>query len=623
MKKKIGLTLIAVFSAFALYSQDSYSPLKPEFTTDMNFSSGIRNIDQNATVDEIPGLSSEYSADIGVKLKGSFSRASEWGVEKEDGIEWKSGIGYEAGLSVDMAKVYSAFEGTKNYNETSDTNHYSLIQPMIDWYEANASKYGLPYSPFEGQITTGSRWPTTNYGSSSGRYQFINGSTVEPASDVNWTSTVWADAELLYNDVKYYIERAINQLDTDVFSTGNISQAEYADMDDAKKNKAEMKMKAKRDFAAVASGRGTSKSIKDAVTSGYVSITNIGGVLDARIDFLGKRLTAGEKLFSYLAGQSTSGSALTLSMKKGFVPGLEASLFTGIAGGKKQEAENFDTDALDYWRGIDGEWSAGGKARYTTYFENLGGTLQAQVQGIWSDILVADKNFAVDAGVSYKADGFVNYGAGVEAMFLNWKDREDANSDYRTAYSGLANANVGAFGAEIDLLAQYKTSAFEHRIWTSEDRFYGYSLDSDYYIANAKPAAKLRGTLKFNPQYFVNYDFIDISAGYEAFIYGENFSFDGQGIFGKVSVGIEDFTTIPLTLYGGMNYYKNKNLPVWADYENLPAQNFLDFTKISAGISFSPARYFELSAEYTSNPSYSRRNAERISSFTLNGTLKF
>lgn len=397
MKKKIGLTLIAVFSAFALYAQDSYSPLKPEFTTDMNFSSGIRNIDQNATVDEVPGLSSEYSADIGVKLKGSFSRASEWGVEKEDGIEWKSGIGYEAGLSVDMAKVYSAFEGTKNYNETSDTNHYSLIQPMIDWYEANASKYGLPYSPFEGQIT-GSRWPTTDYGSSSGRYQFINGSTVEPASDVNWTSTVWADAALLYNDVKYYIERAINQLNTDVFTTGDISQAEYADMYDADKNKAEMKMKAKRDFAAVASGRGTSKSIKDAISSGYVSITNIGGVLDARIDFLGKRLTAGEKLFSYLAGQSTTGSALTLSMKKGFVPGLEASVFTGIAGGKKQEAENFDTDALDYWRGIDGEWSAGGKARYTTYFENLGGTLQAQVQGIWSDILVADKNFAVDAG---------------------------------------------------------------------------------------------------------------------------------------------------------------------------------------------------------------------------------
>ena len=62
--KKIGMVSLAAFTAFAMYAQDSYSSLKPEFSTNLNFSSGIKNIDENATVDAVPGVSNEYDATI-------------------------------------------------------------------------------------------------------------------------------------------------------------------------------------------------------------------------------------------------------------------------------------------------------------------------------------------------------------------------------------------------------------------------------------------------------------------------------------------------------------------------------------------------------------------------------
>lgn len=620
---KKAATVLAAFAALSVcaFAQESYSGVYPEISTEMTFSSGIKNIDENATVDEIPGLSSEYTADIGIQIKGSFSRASEWGVEKEDGIQWKSGVGYEAGFTVDMSKVYEAVNASDSSSSSSSTsNHYSRIQPMINWYEANMSKYGLPYDP----CGTGTgMWPSTSYGGSSSRYQFIIGSTVEPASDVNWTSQKWADAQALYNEIYYHIKTAIDQLDYSLLATGDVSYASYQDMSSSEKEKAELKMKAKREFEAIVDGDSDSTDLKDAVKEAYITITNIAGAADARVDFMGKRLLAGDKIFSHLAGQSEGGSALTVSLKKGLVQGLEASVFTGIAGGEEQVAEDYDTDTLDYWPGIDGEWAAGAKARYTFYAESLGATIQAQVQGIASDMLVAKKNFALDAGLSYSAKGFVGYGAYIEAMLLNWKDRTDDNADYDFSKSVAAGADVSFFGATLSAAGSWKSAFFEHKVWSSTDRFYGYSAASDYYIANTEQAAKAQASLSFNPQYFTGYDFVTLSGGVEAFLYGDDLDVNGKGFFGKLELDAEDFTTIPLTVYGGFNYYKNSELIEWSDYSTLPDQDFADFTKFSAGAVFAPVKYLELSAEYASSPSYSRRNSERISSFTVNGKIKF
>ena len=124
---KKAATVLAAFAALSVcaFAQESYSGVYPEISTEMTFSSGIKNIDENATVDEIPGLSSEYTADIGIQIKGSFSRASEWGVEKEDGIQWKSGVGYEAGFTVDMSKVYEAVNASDSSSSSSSSSSVS------------------------------------------------------------------------------------------------------------------------------------------------------------------------------------------------------------------------------------------------------------------------------------------------------------------------------------------------------------------------------------------------------------------------------------------------------------------------------------------------------------------
>ena len=232
--KKIYAILAGAALMLPAFTQESVNSLHPEFNADVSFSAGAFNIDKNETVKEIPGLSNDYDAELNVVIKGGFSKAGEWAVEKEDGIEYRNEVGYEAGLAVDLAVLDKLSSGSSasSYSETSNTNHYSLIQPMIDWYEASWKKYGLP-SPSALGFPGGNPWPATSYGSSTGHYQFIKGSTVEKASDVVWDSKKWADAEALYQDIKTTITNAINALSSDEFGTSDVNQIEYQSKSDS------------------------------------------------------------------------------------------------------------------------------------------------------------------------------------------------------------------------------------------------------------------------------------------------------------------------------------------------------------------------------------------------------
>ena len=626
MKKEKILSVVLFSAAFACVSwaQDSYSSLKPSITAGASVSTGIENIDGNPEYEAVPGLSSDYSVDTSIDISGSFTRASEWAVEKENGIESKKGIGYEAGLSVDMAAIYnSAASSSSSYTESSNTNHYSLIQPMIDWYEANEAKYGLPYSPITAcGKSWGSKWPTTSYGESSSRYQFIQGSLVERADDVNWDSQKWADAQCLYTDIKYAIQTAIKTLYSDVFSTGNIDQNDYASLSSENKRLAELKMKAISEFEKVAAGTTSSDSPLDAINSAYIAITNIGGLADVRLDFLGKRLTVGKDIYSYLAGQSESGSAATVSLKRGFVQGLEASVSLGLAGGEEQTAEDWDTSSLEYYSGMPGELALKGFARYNTFFENLGADFSAEFGAVASDLMASTGNFAVDAAASYKSHTAISYGSDLEAMLLNYKDREVDSASYQMAYSFAAKLYGGAYGANASLGCQYKSANFTHKQYTSSDRFYGYSLEGDFYTANAAQALKFAGEISFNPEYFISYDIFDVTAGGEGLLYNQ-FELYSYGAYLDLSFDMQDIVNVPVKLYSAFHFYQNTKLSVWDDMSSLPEQNFYDFTTIKAGISFKPVKVLELSLEYASSPSYSRRTDERISSLLVSGKMLF
>ncbi|MBP5251491.1 MAG: hypothetical protein J6Z17_03650 [Treponema sp.] len=617
--KKITFLIFAAVLVLPAAAQDSGTALHPEFGADVSFSSGYFNIDENETVKEIPGLSSGYDANLDVTIKGSFSRASEWAVEKEDGIEARNGIGYEAGLGIDLNLLNNAVNNT-GYSESSTTNHYSLIQPMIDWYEANWRKYRLP-SPQNLGFVKGEPWPTTSYGMSDDRYQFIKGSTVEKSVDVLWDDTKWADGEALYNDIKYKISSVIDSVASDSLGTGNINQNEYQNYDEELKKTAQLKMKAKREFEKVAKGSSSAALLKDSVSSAYIKITNIGGVADTRIDFLGKRLTVGKSITSYIAGQTEKGAAVDVSLKQGLIKGLQADFAVGLAGGNSQEPDNLDTIILDYYEGLDGELAFKAGAKYSLFVEPLSANVFIGAEGILSDVLVAEKNFAFDAYARFERAGFISFDAGVEGLFLNYKNREEDNADYESAFSFAGDASVRLLGLRASASGQYKTKYFSHENYNStEDRFYGYTVDSDYYVANLKDAALAKVKFEFNPQYFIAYDVINLSAGLEALMYDSKVN--GIGAEAGAEIGFEDMFNVPVTLFGKAHYYKNSELTEWDDYKNLPEQDFMDFTQIRAGVKFNPVKQIELSCEYVTSPSYSRYNSERISSLTLNGRIK-
>ena len=620
MKKIYAILAAGVLLALPAFTQESSSPLHPEFDADVSFSAGAFNIDKNETVKEVPGLSSEYDADITLKIKGGFNKASEWAVEKEDGIELRNNVGYEVGVSADLNALSKAVSGGSSYVETSNTNHYSLIQPMIDWYESNWQKYGLP-SPAALAFPSGTPWPTTEYGSSTGRYQFIMGSTVEDARNVVWDSTKWADAEALYQDIKYRISAKIDAIDVNGLATSDVNQIEYQTLSDSEKRVAQLKMKAKSEFSKVAKGTVSATSLADALSSAYIKVTNIANVADVRIDFAGKRLSVGRNINSYLAGQTTGGAAVDVSLKQGLIKGLQFNVAAGLAGGEAQQVENYDTTSLEYYAGRPGELAFKAGAKYNMFLEPLSMNIFVGADAVYSDALVSSGNFAVDAFATVQRAGIVSFDAGFEGLVLNYKDRDIDNGDYNMAFSMAANANLTAFGAKLNVNGQYKTKYFSHETYnTTEDRFYGYTVDSDYYVANLKDAMIAKASFEFNPKYFISYDIVTLKFGGEMFMYDSKLN--GLGAEAALEVGFEDLINLPVTIFGKAHYYKNSALTEWADYANFAKQGIIDFTQIRAGVKFNPVKQLDLSAEYVTSPSYLRNNNERISSFTLNGTIK-
>lgn len=615
-----GITAV-ICSLLSLQAQDTTKKLFPDFSSTIETSFGAKNLDGSSESTEIPGISAGgINADLNLKIKGSFSRASEWSVEKENGIEQKSGIGYEAGLSVNMAKLYEAAAENSGYTAASDTNFYSLIQPMIDWYEANRARFGLPYNPCK--TPGGSPWPTTSYGGSSSRYRFIIGATVERSDDVAWTTAKWADAQALYNEIKNDISTAIDELYAGDLSTGDVSQFVYAGLSDADKRKAENKQKAIKEFKDVSSGTAEAASALSAISEAWIKITNIGHAADVRLDFAGRKLSAGNMLVSGLAGTTCKGSALAVSLKNGLVPGLEAEVAAGLAGGEAQTPENYDTQSLDYWPGIKSELALRTSARYTVFFQDISSELSVQGQGILTDMLVASNNFAVDAGVRWNTYGILSYGAGVEGMFINWRDRNVYDSDYKTSFSAAGDASAGAYGATLSAAASYKNKQFSSAVTdSSEDRFYGTSCDADYASANLNQAFKWNASLSFNPQYFCGLNIVTLTGGTTYFYYGDSLRMDGTGFFVNVETDLYDIIGIPVALYGKADYYRNPELTEWSDMSSLPDRTLIDFTSWKAGLTFTPVKAVELSVEYASNPSLSRRNSERISSLVCTGKI--
>ena len=616
-----GILLSALVTAGA-FAQDSERKIEPDFTLQVETTAGSDNLSGNKSVESIPGVSaSGLNSDLRLLIKGSFTRSSEWGVEKADGITRKDGIGYEAGMTLDIAKLNAIAKGDSAVT-TGNSSYYSRIQSMIDWYERNRGRFSLPYNPCE--TTTGTPWPTTAYGSSSSRYQFIKGSTVEPGYNVKWTSKKWADAQALYNEIKNDIETKIDEMYTGDLSTGDVSQFTYAGLTSSQKEKAEKKQRALKEFKDIASGTTASSSVTDAVTEAFIKVTNILHAADFRFDFTGKTLSAGRLISSELAGTTKSGAAAELSVKNGLFPGLKASLSGGLAGGEKSTAENYDTDVLDYWPGIKSELAAKADVQYITFIEPFQSELTVQAQGIMTDMLVANKNFAADMYVGIQKYGVLSGGGNIEGMFINWRDRLDDDSDYDTSWSLAGGLNAGFMGAGIEGTAAYKTKGFEHiTVKTTEDRFYGRTCDSDYSAANLEKAVKTRAAVSFNPEYFLGMNVITVKVGAEAFLYNDDLAVNGKGIFTEVKLPMKDLIDVPLELTGRLSYYKNSELREWSDYSSFDELKTIDYMTWSAGASFTPVRSFSMNASYTSSPSYSRIDSERISTLAFTGKITF
>ena len=306
-------------------------------------SSGIvfNNLANNLFVSSIPGLSGTTNlSNIELLISSEiFNPENQFSLYK--GIfSSSSGLGFSAGIVMNVADLFDTTKSASKTSFTSDTSGYPLIQKMIDWYVNNRDRYGLPATPF------GTSWPSTSYGASAGRYRFITGNTVEPIEWVVWDQAKWSDARALYQDIKNAIEATIEAMTTSVTTGGgeHINQFDFRTLPADQQALVIKEQEASDSFNSYVYGSSASFAINGVtIEKGWLSFTNIAGVLDARLDFTGASMRQGALVASPRAVQEKSGLALTLAMRRGLLPGLGLSLGSFVSGGTASKTEDWNT----------------------------------------------------------------------------------------------------------------------------------------------------------------------------------------------------------------------------------------------------------------------------------------
>jgi len=622
MIRKLQSFLVLIVASLSLSAQDKATPPASQLSGSLTLRVAEKNLLGSPYIPDVPGLSADLgSAALSLKFVDGLSYSYLDAYQLQDGVRRSTRMGYEAAIVLDAANLYSYTAQVSKYSSGGDYSSYGIIQAMIDWYENNSRRFGLPLSPYPSGA-----WPTDNYdGSSSGRTRFIYGKTVEPISYVAWDSTKWYDAQKLASEIKLKIELAIDNISADASSGKIVDQYAYAKMTQAKRALAQTELKAWTDFHVVSDGV-DSKAVMSGpkFQSAYIKFTNIAGALDARIDLAGARLTNGRLVPSPRMEQPATGASLGFALPAGLLPGLSASVAASVVGGSVSLIENFETKNSE---AIEGEASWLGLKLMAGY--SVPDFASVDLSILWPDLVSRPLTVAATAHAKASRPGDLAWNVAAEGSFLLWQDRyiEDPAAVAAFAFGSEGGATIA--GISPRALFLYKSEGF----WglggnNSEDRFPGSDLRGDFDAAKVKDAAALDLGLGYDPERLLGASIVTIEGGYRIFIYGPTSSAAsalGQGWYAGLGLSLLDALEIPLALaakatnYANWGPYEGK----YADWSKAPDAGLLTGLSWSANLDWEPSKEIKVGIEGSGRESGWRMDTKRIVSLGLNASIKF
>lgn len=568
-------------------------------------------------VSDVPGFSGILSTDLELRLSSSAYRAAADRSVYKGVLTETRGLGYEFGAVIDMADMLDLGSVTSKASFDADTSGYPLVQPMLDWYSNNYARYGMP--PMS--------WPTTSYGASSGRYQFIHGHTAEPIEWVAWDQAKWSDARALYVDLVDAIKNAIEAISPDVTSGSgeHINQYSFQALSAPAKEKVLAEQDAYDGFQAFVYGSNGALSVNGIkIVKAWLAFTNLFGVMDARLDYKGSALSAGSMVRSPRSAQPEAGSTLRLAMAPGLVSGLSASITAALAGGVSSEAEDWNTKSMEAYPGEPAWLGVKLSAAYDLAF------LLGQDVTVGLDLLFPDLTKRLDAGaasasVRYVLNGELSIDASVEADALLWNDRniKADSAVFAVAFGGGVRADY--LGLGVSAKAAFKQAGFGG--WGGNDlsdRFGGLDLWSDFDAAKVGSALALEGGLFAVPSAILGMDLGGLSVGYRALLYGAaGLALQGTGLYADLTIKLRDLLRLPVSVALEAASWTNPGLVSYEDASAWPVRGLLSDVSWKASVSVAPSERILVSLEATDRDSGYKRDTYRVMSLGLNARIAF
>lgn len=624
MRRIFAILLLCLAALAFIRAQESPALVGPLFEGSLQAGFVDTNLFSDPYIEAVPGFSSSFSAArLELKFSSKLARASIERSSYKGLITSRSQVGYELYLAADIADLYDFHESTSKISLSSDSSGYFLIQKMIDWYDNNYRRFGLSSKP---TIYVAGGWPTTSYGSESGRYQFIKGETAEPIQWVVWSDDKWADAFALYTDIRKAILDTIEGITNNV-TTGSgdhINQYSFASLTELEKAKVLREQEAHDDFIKAVYGSSSSFSIEGIhFRKAYLAVTNIGGVLDARMDFVGMQLSTGTLVKSPRAAQEDSGAALRLSLAPGLVRGLSLSLVGDFVSGDSSSSEDYNTYNMEYdpgepsWFGLGLDVGADLSDYVPVGKFNLGLSLLSP------DLIERPKTVSMSISADYKLDGDFSTRARIEGDGLLWDERYIAD-DSIFAFAAAGDISADYLGIGGALQGAWKMEGFggtgPNR---DEDRFTALSAVSDFKLANAGNAAYLDASLTYAPAAILGRDLGRVTGGSTFFFYGDDLALLGFGWYGSLEFGLEDLCLIPLTLDLDYTRYVNDGLMAYTDASSWPLADFLDGSTLSAKIIWKFSDKVSVSIEATDSDSGWKSDTDRVLELGFNAKVVY
>ncbi|MCP4131356.1 MAG: hypothetical protein GY754_10285 [bacterium] len=554
IKKQITFFLIFLFIGINLTAENSPIELDGTFKFSVN--------DENLLRNEFEEAETGPSFDSEIELNAIFSE-----LFKNETLE--------VGMTFNIDDAFTFIAETSEDNENPDTNesYYNNIQKMIDWYVNNRDRYEMDQYP--NGLT---EWPTSFYGAAP-RYQFIIGNTVENTKSVAWTDDKHDDARALFTDIKDAILAEIQDISTivDVTNTSTFSQEIVSGLIPAEKTAFLLEKEAYDSFMEAYRGSSSDATLGDLISDGYITIKDIGGVLDVTMEYNGREVSIGHAIESVRAKQENPllGVEAALALGEDVLPDFSASLLVVLTEGEESSPEDWETKEYDYDEGEVGNVGILLNAKY-----NIKSIGSLEIEGGLLDV-VNPGNFVVGIYPTLDIWHMSKLKIAGEFNLLGYEDEKNPNDSVKIGMAAALDAQATFVGITPRAQMFWKNDQFfgDGSANLEEDRLAGTSMMDDFNSTNAKSAAALDASLYFDTSKLIGREIISIGGGYNMFVYDpfNDTRFFRHGWYAGLDFTLKDLAEIPLSVTFLMTKYNPSEQVVFADYAGTgTASSFID-----------------------------------------------